>query len=83
MRRTTALFVSLVLLPMSGAAQTAPGPVVEVVAAVQVHGNTLTATEEAIRVSGITVGDRVSDEMLADAETRLRVALKPDAVEVL
>ena len=83
MRRTTALFVSLILLPMSAAAQSAPGPVVELVAAVQVHGNTITSTEEVSRVSGITVGDRVSDTLLADAETRLRRALKPEAVEVL
>ena len=83
MGRTTALFVSLVLLPISAAAQSAPGAAADVVAAIQVHGNTLTSTEEVIRASGITVGDRVSEKMLADAETRLRVALKPDAVDVL
>lgn len=83
MGRTTALFVSLVLLPVSAAAQSALGAAAEVVAAIQVHGNTLTSTEEVFRASGITVGDRVSEKMLADAETRLRVALKPDAVDVL
>lgn len=78
MRRIIVLIVSVLLahaLPL--AAQD------EVVAAIQVHGNTLTATDEVIRVSGIAVGDRVSDGMLVDAAGRLRAALKPDDVEVL
>src|SRR5690242_17591146 len=36
----------------------------EVVAAIQVHGNTITAADEIIRASGISVGDRVSDTLL-------------------
>ena len=55
----------------------------EVVAAIQVHGNTLTPTDEVVRASGIAVGDRVSENMLAEAEARLRTAIKPDSVDVL
>jgi outer membrane protein assembly factor BamA len=55
----------------------------EVVTAIQVHGNTLTSTEEIIRASGMSVGDRVSDAYLSDAEARLRSALKFESVEVL
>jgi hypothetical protein len=36
-----------------------------------------------IRVSDISVGDLVSDELLSHAESRLRATLKPDDVEVL
>ena len=32
----------------------------EVVAAIQVHGNTLTSSDDIIRASGISVGDSVS-----------------------
>ena len=55
----------------------------EVVAAIQVHGNTLTSTDEIIRASGIGIGDRVSDTTLSDAEARLRAAIKLDSVDVL
>lgn len=55
----------------------------EVVAAVQVHGNTLTPTDDIIRASGIAVGDRVTDAYLSEAETRLRTTLKFESVEVL
>ena len=55
----------------------------EVVTAIQVHGNTLTSTEDIIRASGISVGDQVSDEDLSDAEARLSSALKFESVEVL
>ena len=74
--------MSLLLLPIPGAAQPTASDT-EAVVAIQVHGNTLTSTEEVIRASGIAVGDRVSEQMLRDAETRLRAALKPDAVDVL
>jgi outer membrane protein assembly factor BamA len=85
-RITAALFVSaLLLLPTPVAAQHVPSAVEgqEVVAAIQVHGNTLTSTDEVIRASGVAVGDRVSDKTLSDAETRLRAAIKPDSVDVL
>ena len=55
----------------------------EVIAAIQVHGNTLTSTDEIIRASGMSIGDRVSDKMLADAELRLRAAIKFESAEVL
>jgi outer membrane protein assembly factor BamA len=55
----------------------------EVVTAIQVHGNTLTPTEDIIRASGIAVGDHVSDAYLSDAEARLRTAVKFEHVEVL
>lgn len=83
MRTATAVFLSLVLLPIAVAAQSAAGTAAEVVAAIQVHGNTLTSTDEVIRASGVAVGDRVSEKMLGDAESRLRAALKPEAVDVL
>jgi outer membrane protein assembly factor BamA len=77
-RRTAGLLVSvLVLLPPPLGAQQ------EVVAAIQVHGNTLTPSDEIIRASGIAVGDRVSDKVLSDAEARLRSAIRFDSVDVL
>jgi outer membrane protein assembly factor BamA len=85
-RTIAALFASSLLLPASPlAAQPVPGAVEgqEIVAVIQVHGNTLTSTDEVIRASGISVGDRVSDKTLSDAEVRLRAAIKPDSVDVL
>jgi len=76
-RTIAALFVSALLLLSS------PIAAQEVVAAIQVHGNTLTSTDEVIHASGIAVGDQVSDKTLADAEARLRAAIKPDSVDVL
>jgi outer membrane protein assembly factor BamA len=55
----------------------------EVVAAIQVHGNTLTSSDDIIRASGISVGDNVSATLLSEAEARLRAAMKLDSVEVL
>lgn len=86
MRRTAILVAcALLLLPPALAAQPVPSAVEgqEVVAAIQVHGNTLTPSDEIIRAAGIAVGDRVSEKMLADAEARLRSAIKPDSVDVL
>jgi outer membrane protein assembly factor BamA len=87
-----AVVVSALLLPLSPVAarlradraaawQAASRP--EVVAAIQVHGNTITSTEEVVRAAGIAVGDHVSENMLTEAETRLRAAIKPDSVDVL
>ena len=86
MRTTPVLFVVILLLFSAPvAAQPAPSAVErpEIVAAIQVHGNTITSVDEVIRASGISVGDVVSDKLLADAEARLRTAIKPDSVEVL
>ena len=55
----------------------------EVVVAIQVHGNTLTASEDIIRASGIAIGDPVSETALAEAEARLRSASKFESVDVL
>jgi outer membrane protein assembly factor BamA len=55
----------------------------EIVAAIQVHGNTLTSSDDIIRASGISVGDNVSATLLSEAEARLRAAMKLDSVEVL
>ena len=77
MRRLASLIVGvLLLMPCPLYAQ-------EVVAAVQVHGNTITPTDEIIRASGIAVGDRVSDAEMSAAQGRLRAAMKFDSVEVL
>jgi outer membrane protein assembly factor BamA len=54
-----------------------------VVSAIQVHGNTLTSTDDIIRAAGLAVGDRVSEKVLADAEARLRAAITFDSAEVL
>ena len=55
----------------------------EVVAAIQVHGNTITSTDEVVRASGVAVGDKVSETLLSEAEARLRTSIKPDSVDVL
>src|SRR6187397_3051814 len=55
----------------------------EVIAAIQVHGNTITSTEDIITASGLVAGDPVSDRLLADAESRLRAAFKFESVDVL
>jgi outer membrane protein assembly factor BamA len=74
----------LVLLAAPLAAQPVPAAEgQEVIVAIQVHGNTLTPTDEIIRASGIAVGDRVSDKVLADAEARLRSVIRFDSVDVL
>ena len=55
----------------------------EVVVAIQVHGNTLTPSDDIIRASGIAIGDIVSESALSDAEARLRSVMKFDSVDVL
>ncbi len=78
MSKTAALLASALLLLSSPLAAQQ-----EVVAAIQVHGNTLTPTEDIIHASGIAVGDQVSDAYLSNAEGRLRSAVKFEHVEVL
>jgi len=75
--RTTCLVASALLLIST------PLSAQEVVAAIQVHGNTLTSTDDIIRASGVSIGDRVSDALLSSAEERLSSALKLESVEVL
>ena len=71
-------------LPASLWAQPVPRAVDgEIIAAIQVHGNTLTPTDEVIRASGLRVGDAMSDETFDQAETRVRAAMKVESVDVL
>jgi outer membrane protein assembly factor BamA len=44
----------------------------EVIAVIQVHGNTITPTEEVIAESGLKEGAAFSESLRAEAETRLR-----------
>ena len=78
MRRTAGLIAAVLLLTSSPIAAQQ-----EIVAAIQVHGNTITPADEIIRVSDISIGDPVSDALLSDAEARLSTALKFESVEVL
>ena len=55
----------------------------EVVAAIQVHGNTLTSSDHLIEASGLNIGDVVSEPVLSEAEARIRKALNIDSVDVL
>jgi outer membrane protein assembly factor BamA len=86
-RTTPVLFVSALFIQalpiLAQQVPLEPATANEVVTAIQVHGNTITATEDVIRASGIAVGDRVSEELLSAAEARLRAAIKPDSVDVL
>jgi len=84
-RISAGLLVSALLLASPLAAQPAPNAVEgqEVVAAIQVHGNTLTSTDDVIRAAGIGIGDRISEKTMSDAEARLRAAIKPESVDVL
>ena len=78
MRTTAALLLSaLVLLSCALTAQQ------EVAAAIQVHGNTLTSSDDIIRASGLSIGDTVSDAVLSEAEARVRKAFKLESVDVL
>ena len=55
----------------------------EVIAVIQVHGNTLTPSEEIIFASGLKEGSPFSESMRADAETRLRSSGQFHEVDVL
>lgn len=86
MRRLAILVAgALLLLSPRLAAQLVPSAAEgqEVVVAIQVHGNTLTPSEDIIRASGIAIGDPVSETALDEAEVRLRFAMKFESVEVL
>jgi hypothetical protein len=77
--RRIAVFVVSVTLVLACPAAAQDG----VIAAIQVHGNTITSTEDIVRASGLQAGDAVSDRLLADAESRLRAAFKLESVDVL
>lgn len=69
--------LGMLLLPSTLSAQP------EVIAAIQVHGNTLTPSDEIVRIAGVKIGEPFSETLLSDAEARLDAALDLDAVEVL
>jgi outer membrane protein assembly factor BamA len=68
---------ALLVAPLPGHAQQS------VIAAIQVHGNTLTPTDDIIRASGLVVGATFVDVFLADAERRLQQAMRFESVDVL
>jgi hypothetical protein len=73
-----ALLLSSAAQPPAGAA----APVEEVLAQVQVHGNTLTATADVLMLAGVTVGMPIGSTTIADIERRLREAGQFEHVEV-
>jgi outer membrane protein assembly factor BamA len=62
---------------MSAAAQQ------EVIAVIQVHGNTISPTEEVVAASGLAEGAPFSEDVRAEAERRLRSSGRFHDVEVL
>ena len=74
----------LALLAPAIAAQPAPSAVEgEVIAAIQVHGNTITPSDDLIKASGLAVGNSVTEKSLSEAETRVRSAFKLESADVL
>ncbi len=61
----------------------APAAGQEVIVAIQVHGNTITPTEEVIAASGLKEGALFSEAVRADAEARLRASGRFYEVDVL
>jgi outer membrane protein assembly factor BamA len=55
----------------------------ETLAAIQVHGNTLTSDDEIRRLAGIDIGAPVDENTIASVETRLRETNRFKRVEVL
>ncbi len=78
MRLTFALF-ACVLLAFVGRLSAQQ----EVIAVIQVHGNTITPSEEIISASGLKEGSPFSESMRTDAEIRLRSSGEFHDVEVL
>jgi outer membrane protein assembly factor BamA len=83
--RTAGLFLTvLFLFAPPAAAQPVPSAVQgEVIAAIQVHGNTLTPGDDLIKASGLSVGDKMSETTLSGAEARLRASIRLESVDVL
>ncbi len=82
-----ALFLLLVGGPEGPALHTAPvaaaGQGRETVAAIQVHGNTITKDDELRRLAGIEIGAVVDANTVDDVAARLRTAKRFDDVRVL
>ena len=55
----------------------------EMIVAIQVHGNTVTTSEEIVRASGLAEGIAFSDKLLADASARLEAMGTFDSIDVL
>src|SRR5437867_6711230 len=55
----------------------------QTLAAIQVHGNTLTSDDEIRRLAGIAIGERVGEETAAAVRARLRATGRFQNVEVL
>ena len=85
MRPATRLFIAVLFLfaPAAAAQPVSSAVEEEVIAAIQVHGNTLTPGEDLIKASGLVVGSRVTDASLREAESRLRAAITLESAEVL
>ncbi len=77
MTRTIALLVCGLLVSAPSWAQQ------EVIAAIHVHGNTITPSAEVLSISGLKEGSPFSDEMRAAAEERLRASGRFYEVDVL
>jgi outer membrane protein assembly factor BamA len=72
----------LALLAALALTQTASPPQ-EVVAAVQIHGNTLTPDDEVRRIAGLTAGMRFETDTIVKATDLLRKSRKFESVQVL
>jgi len=55
----------------------------EIVAAIQVHGNTLTPDDEIRRLAGVEIGSPATPTLVDEVTARLRAAKKFDSVQVL
>jgi outer membrane protein assembly factor BamA len=55
----------------------------ETIAAIQIHGNTITSDDEIRRLAGVEIGSRVDETLLADVAARLRAAKRFENVQVL
>jgi outer membrane protein assembly factor BamA len=76
---------ALALMAMTApvAAQPAQGAQPEVIAAIQVQGNTLTPDDEVVRASGLSPGAAFSDSVLREAADRLQATRRFQHVDVL
>ena len=80
------MWAAIVLLLLGGPAAVAPGTAWqgrETVAAIQVHGNTVTRDDEVRRLAGIEVGAPVDANTVDEVAARLRTAKRFDNVRVL
>ena len=55
----------------------------DVIAEIHVHGNTVTSTDDILRLAGLTIGDPFNDDQLRQAVERLRATNTFERVDVL